>query len=143
MTEPPDTLTDLCRRMAALESRLARKRPDSNGRRMTRFDRCPYGWKPHPKNPAVLIQDPLEQQMILRIIELAQIPAMGSRAMCRHLDSLGYKRRGGKKWAGAHGLVRAILKRNNAETPAAAKLRVLERIAAARERAADWYHRPT
>jgi len=147
LTEPSETLAGLCQRVAALEARLARKPPVSRslaywiGRRniprMTRSDRCPFGWKPHPQAPAVLIQDPLEQQTIWFLIEAAQNPAMGPRAVCRYLDSLGYKRRGGKKWAGAHSLVKAILERHSAETPAAAKLRILERIAAMQARAAD------
>lgn len=110
---PNETLRNLLDRVAALEARLARKQPQTIGRRMTRPDRCPFGWKPHPKNPARLVQDPHEQQTIQHIIEVSQNPAMGPRAICRHLDSVGYKRRGGKRWAGAHGLVRAILDRAN------------------------------
>ena len=117
---PPESLTetlaDLSARVAALEARLARKRPDTNGRRMTRLDRCPFGWKPHAKNPARLIEDAHEQQTIQHIVEAAQNPAMGPRALCRHLDSVGIKRRGGKPWAGAHGLIRAILDREGIAT---------------------------
>ena len=133
------TLEALPERVAALEARLTRKRPVSNGRnvpRMTRPDRCPFGWKPHPQDPTKLVQDPLEQGTIWFLIEAAQNPAMGPRALCRWLDLHGHKRRGGKKWAGAHSLVRDILRRNSAETPADAKARVLERIAAAQARAA-------
>ena len=111
-TELAKTLTDLCERVAALEARLARrKRAQTTGRRMTRRDRCPFGWRPHSaENSTRLIQDVGEQKTIHYIIEAAQNPAMGLRAICRYLDSLGLKRRG-KRWAGAHGLVAAILKR--------------------------------
>ena len=134
LTEPSEALAGLCQRVAALEARLAPKRPVSTGRnvpRMTRLDRCPFGWKPHPKNPAMLVQDPLEQQTIFALIEARQNPALSLRGLCHYLDTRGHKRRGGKKWAGAHSLVKDILKRHSAETPAAARLRVLERIAAA------------
>jgi hypothetical protein len=60
--------------MVALEARLIRRRPDTNGRRITRPNRCPYGWKPHPHNAAVLIQDAIEQKTIFRLIEMAQDP---------------------------------------------------------------------
>ena len=136
------SVADLSQRVAALEARLARKRPVSRGfgywigrrhvPRMTRPDRCPFGWKPDPSNPALLIQDGFEQHTIWYLIEAAQNPAMGPRALCRFLDSRGCKRRGGKRWAGAHSLVTSILKRHSAETPAAATLRIRERIAAAR-----------
>ena len=86
----------------------------------------------------LLIQDPAEQGTIWFLIEAAQNPAWGPRALCRWLDSQGRKRRGGKKWVdGGHSLVTAILKRYNAATPAAAKARILERIAVMRARAAD------
>ena len=148
LAEPTDTLAGLCQRVAVLEVRLVRKRPDSRSsaywigrrtvQRMTRFDRCPFGWQPHPQDPTKLVQNPQEQQTIWFLIEAAQNPAMGPRALCRYLDSHGRKRRGGKKWAdGGHSLVTSILKRHNAATPAAAKARILERIAAARAKATD------
>jgi hypothetical protein len=147
VTEPAETLAGLSQRVAVLEARLARKRPDSRssaywiGRRtvprLTRPDRCPFGWKPSGYDPMKLVPDPAEQQTIWFLIEAAQNSAMGPRALCRWLDSHGRKRRGGKPWAGAHGLIRAILRRHSAETPVAAKARVLERIAAMRARAAD------
>ena len=93
-------------RVAVLERRVIRKRPDTNARRMTRPDRCPFGWKPHLRNPAVLVQDTAEQQIIFRLVEMAQDPKASYRELCRRLDAVGCKRRGGKKWAGSHGLVR-------------------------------------
>jgi hypothetical protein len=113
LAEFAKTQADLCERVAALEARLARKRPDTTGRRRTRRDRCPFGSRPHPaENSTRLIQDGVEQKTIQYIIEAARNPAMGLRAICRYLDELGLKRRG-KKWArpSAHGLVKAILER--------------------------------
>lgn len=111
LTDPFRALAALCERVAALEARLTRRRPDATGRRMTRLDRCPYGWKPHPKNPARLVEEAHEQQVIREIVTVAQNSGMGPRAICRHLDAAGFRRRGGKTWAGAHGLVAAILDR--------------------------------
>jgi hypothetical protein len=76
--------------------------------------------------------------MIQRIVEMAQLlDHVGLRGMCRVLDEQGHRRRGGKNWTGAHGLVKSILKREGVFSPADAKARVLERIAAAQARAAD------
>jgi prophage antirepressor-like protein len=86
----------------------------------------------------MLVQDPLEYRVIFALIELHQNPAFSLRALCRLLDSTGHKRRDGKPWTGAHTLVRDILRRHNAETPAAAALRVQERIAEQKARAANW-----
>jgi len=125
--------------VAALERRLVKKRPDTNARRMTRPDRCPYGWKPHPKSPAVLVEDPQEQQTIFRLVELAQAP-VSLRELCRRLDATGRRRRNGEKWAdNGHGLVRTILLREGIRTPADATTAVQRRIEAIRARAADRY----
>ena len=150
LADPSDTLAGLCQRVAALEARLARKRPDSRSSadwinhrsipRRTRLDHCPFGWKPSPSDPMLLIQDPVEQATIWFLIEAAQNPEWGPRALCRWLDSHGRKRRGGKPWAGAHSLVTSILKRHNAASPAAAKARLVEHIAAARAKAADRFY---
>jgi hypothetical protein len=146
--EPSGTLAVLCERVAAvealpervaaLERRLVKRRPDSNARRMTRVDRCPFGWKPHPRNPRRLIEDAAEQQMIFRLAELARAP-MSLRELCRELDATGCKRRGGKKWAGAHGLVRSILRREGILTPTDAMAAVHRRIEETKRRAADRY----
>ncbi len=103
LADTAEILAGLCQRVADLERRLVKKRPDTNARRMTRLDRCPFGWRPHPKNPAVLIEDPMEQRTIFRLTELAQDPKASYREICRRLDLVGCKRRGGKKWAGRTG----------------------------------------
>jgi hypothetical protein len=126
-------------RVAALERRVIKKRPDTNARRMTRPDRCPYGWKPHPKNLVVLIEDPMEQRTIFRLIELAQDPKASYRELCRRLDAVGCRRRGGQKWAGAHGLVRSVLRREGIFTPEDARGAVQRRIEEAKRRAQNKY----
>ncbi len=138
----PNTLAGLCRRVAALEARLPRKRFVSNGGylpRLTRKDRCPYGWRPDSRAPAKLVPDAGEFETIHALIELRQNSQFSLRTLCRLLDSTGHKRRGGKKWAGCHKLVRDILRRFNAETPAAAAAFILKQIAEQKARAADRY----
>jgi hypothetical protein len=98
-TEPVDSLADLSQRVAALEARLAWKRADSRDyadwirrryvQRRSRPDRCPFGWKPSPHDPMLLVQDPAEQATIWFLIVAAQNPALGPRALCRWLDSYG------------------------------------------------------
>jgi hypothetical protein len=112
MTDLTEVVTDLCKRLAVLEARLIRKRPETKGRRMTRLDRCPFGWKPHPKNPLLLTEDWNEQETIRFMLDAQKHRGLGLRALCRYLDSLGLKRRG-KQWAGAHSLVGSILERAN------------------------------
>ncbi len=146
---PPDSLVSLCQRVAALEAlpervaalerRLVKRRPDTNARRMTRPDRCPFGWKPHPRNPGALIEDPLEQQTIFMLIEAAQGPKSSLRDLCRFLDRHGRQRRGGKPWKDAHGLVRSILRREGILTPADATAAVRRRIEETKRRAEDRY----
>ncbi len=124
--------------MAALERRLVKRRPDTNARRMTRPDRCPYGWRPHPHYPERLIEDTAEQHTIFRLVELAMVP-VSFRELCRRLDRAGCTRRGGKKWAGAHGLVRSILRREGILTPADATAAIQRRIEETKRRAEDRY----
>jgi len=107
-------------RLTALEGRLTRKRPETNGRRMTRLDRTPYGWKASEKDRAVLVRDEQEQEVIKRIVGMAQRP-LSFREMGRRLDADGFRRRRGKLWRGAHTLVRSILRREGLYTPADAE----------------------
>lgn len=115
LTEPTETLAGLSARLAALEARLARKRPIGDGRyvpRMTRLDRCPYGWRPHPRDPAQLVQDWNEQEVIRYMFDAANRRGLGPRPLCHYLDARGLRRRGKKRWAdGGHTLVAAILER--------------------------------
>jgi hypothetical protein len=117
-------------RLAVLEAKRIRRRPDTNrGRcrtRLSRSDRTPFGWKTSTRDPSVLVQDVFEQQTIQRVIELAQVPAHGPRVICRILDSLGLKRRG-KRWTGAHSLIKSILAREGISTASDAERLVRSR----------------
>jgi hypothetical protein len=86
-----------------------------------------------------LIQDTDEQHVIFRLVELAQDPEASLRELCRRLNAVGCKRRGGKTWAGAHGLVRSILRREGILTPADATAAVQRRIEETKRRAEDKY----
>lgn len=138
MSDTAEILAGLCERVAALERRLVRRRPDTNARRRTRPDRCPFGWRPG-RDPGVLIQDADEQRIIFRLVEMAQNRKASYRELCRRLDAVGCKRRGGKKWAGAHGLVRSILRREGIVTPEDATAAVQRRIEETKRRAKDKY----
>lgn len=148
LADPSAALAGLCQRLAALEAlpgrvaalerRLVKRRPDTHARRMTRPDRCPFGWRPG-RNLRLLTEDTDEQRVIFRLVELAQDPKASFRELCRRLDAVGCKRRGGKKWAGAHGLVRSILRREGILTPADATAAVRRRIEEIKRRAEDRY----
>lgn len=87
-------------------------RKQKNGRRMSRSDCCPYGYQSAPDDPNRLIPIPEEQSIIARMRQL-QAAEASYRGICRNLDREGFRRRGGKTWSSAPGLVRAILLREN------------------------------
>ena len=82
----------------------------ARGRRMGRSDRVPYGWHTVDSDPEKIEPDSFEQGVIARIKRL-NTQGMPNRAICRTLDNLAIPRRSGT-WAGQHGLVASILKRN-------------------------------
>ncbi len=133
LSEAPSTLAEtvaqLCRDVAELKARLTRRTPKRGDRRLTRIDRCRFGYRPHPHDPAALTPDEDEQEVIERIVEFRQDSALSLMEICSLLDMRGRQRRG-KRWSDAGGktLVRSILLRNNAGTPEEARLRVQERI---------------
>jgi len=67
----------------------------ANGRRMTRADRCPYGWKVDPDAPERLAEDAEEQATIARIRQ-AHKNGGGLREIARSLDRAGIDCRGGR-----------------------------------------------
>jgi hypothetical protein len=120
-------VNDLSRRVATLEARLTKRKPDTSGRVRTRRDRTPYGWKPSEKDRGVLVKHEREQEVIQYLIGLAQKP-LSYREMARQLDAYGFLRRGYRRWVGAHGLVRSILRRQGIFTPADAVAAVQRRF---------------
>jgi hypothetical protein len=79
-------------------------RHQANGRRMTRPDRCPYGWRPDPSDPDRLAEDADEQATIRRIREERRV-GRGLREIARRLDAAGFACRGGQ-WS--HTTIRSV-----------------------------------
>lgn len=79
----------------------------ASGRRMTRADRCPYGWRIDPNDETRLAIAPEEQATIARIRQ-AHKNGGGLREIARSLDRAGIDCRGGR-WS--HTTIRSILRR--------------------------------
>ena len=98
-------------------TKRAMKKHQTEGRRMGRIDRVPFGFRadltsaPNSRgNPGLIVPDADEQET-LRLIHQAAGRGLTPRAICRHLDGLGRSRRG-KCWVGAASVVSGILRRN-------------------------------
>ena len=100
-------LAQLEREQIAERTSTAMLRHQAKGRRMTRPDRCPYGWRPDPSDPDRLVEDADEQTVIARIREERRI-GRGLREIARRLDLAGIACRGGR-WS--HTTVRSVLLR--------------------------------
>src|SRR5437879_6956870 len=87
-------LAQLEREQVAERTSTAMLRHQAKGRRMTRPDRCPYGWRPDPAEPARLVEDADEQATIRRIREERRV-GRGLRDIARRLDVAGIACRGG------------------------------------------------
>ena len=101
-------LAQLEREQIAERTSTAMLRHQAKGRRMTRPDRCPYGWRPDPANADRLAEDDDEQAVIARIRQERR-KGRGLRAIARALDRAGIACRGGR-WS--HSTVRSILHRS-------------------------------
>jgi hypothetical protein len=114
MTTLAETVADVCRRLAIVEARLTPKpRRVITGTRRTgwRPGRHPFGTRPHPRIPGRLVED-VDEQHTINLVVQARADGMGPRSICTLLDTMGRKRRNGKRWAnGGHSLVRSILQR--------------------------------
>jgi DNA invertase Pin-like site-specific DNA recombinase len=100
-------LAQLEREQIAERTSSAMLRHQANGRRMTRPDRCPFGWQPDPDDPDRLAEDAEEQAVIARI-QVERAKGCGLREIARTLDGEGIDCRGGG-WS--HSAVRSILRR--------------------------------
>jgi DNA invertase Pin-like site-specific DNA recombinase len=100
-------LAQLEREQIAERTSSAMLRHQAKGRRMTRADRCPYGWRPDPANPGNLVEDAQEQAAIARIRE-EHGRGKGLRAITRILDRAGISCRG-RCWS--HSAIRSVLRR--------------------------------
>jgi DNA invertase Pin-like site-specific DNA recombinase len=101
-------LAQLEREQIAERTSCAMLRHQAEGRRMTRADRCPYGWRPDPSNPDSLVEDAEEQAAIIRIWQKRQ-QGYGLREIARSLDREGVGCRG-RNWT--HSAVRSVLGRS-------------------------------
>ena len=101
-------LAQLEREQIAERTSTAMLRHQAKGRRMTRPDRCPYGWRPDPSEPDRLVEDADEQATIGRIREDRR-RGRGLREIARRLDLAGVSCRGGR-WS--HTTVRSVLRRS-------------------------------
>jgi DNA invertase Pin-like site-specific DNA recombinase len=100
-------LAQLEREQIADRTSSAMQRHQANGRRMGRVDRCPYGWRPDPADPARLAEDAEEQAAIAKIREQRQ-KGRGLREIARALDQAGILCRG-RCWS--HTIIRSVLLR--------------------------------
>jgi DNA invertase Pin-like site-specific DNA recombinase len=101
-------LAQLEREQIAERTSTAMLRHQAKGRRMTRPDRCPYGWQPDPADSTRLVADADEQAVIVRIRYERRI-GRGLREIARRLDLAGVACRGGR-WS--HTTVRSVLSRS-------------------------------
>jgi len=88
-------LAELEREQVAERTSADMLRHQAKGRRMTRADRCPYGWRPDPSDPDLLVEDADEQTTIRRIWEERRV-GRGLREIARRLDAAGIACRGGR-----------------------------------------------
>ncbi len=100
-------LAQLEREQIAERTSSAMLRHQARGRRMTRRDRCPYGWRPDEQDPDHLVEDAAEQAAIARIRQERR-QGRGLRETARLLNSAGIYCRGGP-WS--HSTVRSVLRR--------------------------------
>jgi DNA invertase Pin-like site-specific DNA recombinase len=101
-------LAQLEREQIAERTSTAMLRHQAKGRRMTRPDRCPYGWRPDPADPERLVEDADEQAVIVRIRDERRI-GRGLREIARRLEAAGVQCRG-SRWS--HMTVRSVLLRS-------------------------------
>src|SRR5215471_788877 len=96
------------RRQIQKRTSKAMRKYQAEGRRMTRLDRCPYGWRPDPSDPRRLIEDADEQAIMTTTIRALRQEGKGPRAIARSLNEAGLRCRS-KEWS--HSAVRSILRR--------------------------------
>lgn len=103
----------LMREQIAERTSMAMVQHQAHGRRMTRTDRCPYGWVPDPTDPARLLPDEREQSAIMLIRQQHQL-GLGFREIARWLHENGIDCRG-HDWH--HSAIAAILRRPERTAP--------------------------
>jgi DNA invertase Pin-like site-specific DNA recombinase len=96
-------MAELEREQVAERTSTAILRHQSKGRRMTRPDRCPNGWRPDPAESDRLVEDAVEQATTR--IRDERRHGWGLREIARRLDLAGIACRGGR-WS--HTTVRSV-----------------------------------
>ena len=103
----------LMRELIAARTSFAMVHHQANGRRMTRADRCPYGWAPDPTDPTRLLPDEKEQGTMV-LIRQQHEQGRGFREIARWLQKNGIDCRG-HTWH--HSAIAAILRRSEQPAP--------------------------
>jgi DNA invertase Pin-like site-specific DNA recombinase len=106
-------LAQLEREQIAERTSAAMIRHQFAGRRMTRPDRCPFGWRPDPQRAGWLVEDAEEQAVVARIWQERQ-KGKSLREIAATLDRAGVRCRAGR-WE--HSTVRSILARCDRHAP--------------------------
>jgi DNA invertase Pin-like site-specific DNA recombinase len=101
-------LAQLEREQIAERTSSAMLRHQAKGRRMTRPDRCPYGWRPDETDYERLVEDAAEQAVIVRILQERR-KGSGLREIARILERAGIDCRGGH-WS--HSTIRSVVRRD-------------------------------
>jgi len=96
------------RKVIAARTKAAMIRHQKNGRRMS--DLTPYGWTRDPNNPAMMLRDPVEQNIIQRMIGLRN-EGNSYRDIAKELTNQNITCRGGK-WH--HTTIMNALRRHSA-----------------------------
>lgn len=103
-------LAQLEREQLAERTSDAMRRHQASGRRMTRADRCPYGYQAAGEDGAALI--PVhDEQLVIQVMRTARESGRSFRDIGAHLDQLGHRRRNGQPWSTSPALISKILKR--------------------------------
>jgi site-specific DNA recombinase len=100
-------LAQLEREQIAERTSAAMLKHQALGRRMTRPDRCPYGWKPDEVRLGWLVEDPDEQAIVARIVRERR-KGCSLREIADILGRIGIRCRG-RRWE--HSTVRSIIRR--------------------------------
>lgn len=96
------------RAMIRRATRRSMRRMQARGKRVTHPSKTPYGWMTDPEDRDRLIEEPVEQMTLARMIELRD-ENRSLRSIARILDEEGRTTREGGPWR--HHVIKAILAR--------------------------------
>lgn len=94
------------REIIRAKTRAAMQRHQSGGRRMTRADRVPWGWRIDGENAKRIV--PCEdERAIARQVQEMQRQGMSLRAIAKELEQRGVQRRGNPAWT--HSAIKTVI----------------------------------